>query len=66
MNAPLAPALIGTRGRLRDLTLSMIHARWEADAQVAADTVRRAFRIEAGPPAPGPRLQWHAAVANAA
>ena len=39
--------------------LAIIHARHEADADVAADAVRRAFRIEAGPPPPVPLMQWY-------
>ena len=42
--------------------LAIVHARCEANAEVAVDAVRRAYRIEPGPPPPVPLLQWHAPI----
>jgi len=54
-------AVVGRGSRIEpDQPLAIVHARCEAAAQVAVDAVRRAFKIEAGPPPPVPLLQWHA------
>ena len=54
-------AVVGRGGRIEpDQPLAIVHARCEADAQVAVDAVRRAYTIEAAPPPPVPLLQWHA------
>ena len=54
-------AVVGRGGRIEPgQPLAIVHARCEADAQVAVDAVRRAYTIEAAPPPPVPLLQWHA------
>ena len=54
-------AVVGCGGRIEPgQPLAIVHARCEADAQVAVDAVRRAYTIEAAPPPPVPLLQWHA------
>ena len=54
-------AVVGCGGRIEPgQPLAIVHARCEADAQVAVDAVRRAYTIEAVPPPPVPLLQWHA------
>lgn len=54
-------AVVGRGSRIEPgQPLAIVHARCEADAQVAVDAVRRAYTIEAAPPPPVPLLQWHA------
>jgi len=46
--------------------LAIVHARCEADADAAADIVRRAFRIAADAPPAVPLWQWHSVTERAA
>ena len=48
------------------LPLAIVHARCQADADVAADAVRRAFSIKPEPPPPVPLMQWYLPAESAA
>lgn len=60
-------AVLGRGSRIEPgQPLAIVHARCEADAQVAVDAVHLAFTIGDAAPAPVPLVQWHAPVENAA
>lgn len=60
-------AVVGRGSRIEPgQPLAIVHARCEADAQIAVDAVRQAFTIGDAAPAPVPLVQWHAPVENAA
>lgn len=60
-------AVLGRGSRIEPgQPLAIVHARCEADAQIASDAVRQAFTIGDAAPAPVPLVQWHAPVENAA
>lgn len=60
-------AVLGRGSRIEPgQPLAIVHARCEADAQIASDAVRQAFAIGDAAPAPVPLVQWHAPVENAA
>ncbi len=53
-------AVIGCGSRIEPgQPLAMVHARCEADAQLASDSVLQAFTIGDAAPAPMPLLQWY-------
>lgn len=60
-------AVVGRGSRIEPgQPLAIVHARCATDAEVAVDTVRRAFRIEAKPPPPVPLLRWYSHVETVA